>query len=84
MIKARVRIRSRSTAMSKSIVKSLEPDNAEMKGLNILTRATANYVSFSIVFDGRIETFISTLDDLLRCVQAADATIGMISKNKAS
>jgi len=70
--------------MSKSIVKSLEPDNAEMKGLNILTRATANYVSFSIVFDGRIETFISTLDDLLRCVQAADATIGMISKNEAS
>jgi len=70
--------------MSKSIVKSLEPDNAEMKGLNILTRATANYMSFSIVFDGRIETFISTLDDLLRCVQAADATIGMISKNEAS
>ncbi|TMI37892.1 hypothetical protein E6H26_02075 [Candidatus Bathyarchaeota archaeon] len=70
--------------MSKSIVKSLEPDNAEMKGLNILTRATANYVSFSIVFDGRIETFISTLDDLLRCVQAADSTLGMISKNEAS
>src|SRR2546428_10916556 len=84
LIKARVRIRSRSTAMSKSIVKSLEPDNAEMKGLNILTRAAANYVSFSIVFDGRIETFIFTLDDLLRCVQAADATLGMISKNKAS
>jgi len=70
--------------MSKSIVKSLEPDNAEMKGLNILTRATANYMSFSIVFDGRIETFISTLDDLLRCVQAADSTLGMISKNEAS
>ena len=70
--------------MSKSIVKSLEPDNAEMKGLNILTRATANYLSFSIVFDGRIETFISTLDDLLRCVQAADSTLGMISKNEAS
>ncbi|TMI35234.1 hypothetical protein E6H25_05845 [Candidatus Bathyarchaeota archaeon] len=70
--------------MSKSIVKSLEPDNAEMKGLNILTRATANYVSFSIVFDGRIETFISTLDDLLRCVQAADSTLGMISKKEAS
>src|SRR5207247_6060411 len=66
LIKARVSIRSRSTAMSKSIVKSLEPDNAEMKGLNILTRATANYVSFSIVFDGRIETFISTLDEIGR------------------
>ncbi|HEX9196903.1 MAG TPA: KEOPS complex subunit Pcc1 [Candidatus Bathyarchaeia archaeon] len=77
-------MRSRSRAMSKSIVKSLEPDNAEMKGLNILTRAAANYVTFSIVFDGRIETFISTLDDLLRCVQAADATLGMIGKNKAS
>ena len=70
--------------MSKSIVKSLEPDNAEMKGLNILTRATANYMSFSIVFDGRIETFISTLDDLLRCVQAADSTLAMISKKEAS
>jgi hypothetical protein len=70
--------------MSESIVKSLEPDNAEMKGLDIATRATAKYASFSITYDGRIETFISTLDDLLRCVQAADATLGMIRKTKAS
>jgi hypothetical protein len=53
-----------------------------MKDLRIRSRATRNGAFFSIAYDGRIETFISTLDDLLRCVQAADATLGIIKNNK--
>jgi hypothetical protein len=55
-----------------------------MKGLRITSRATPTNASFQIDFTGRIETFISTLDDLLRCVQAANATLGIMKKNKAS
>jgi hypothetical protein len=70
--------------MAKTIMESVEPDNAKMKGLTITSRATPTNASFRIVYSGRIETFISTLDDLLRCVQAANATLGIIRKNKAS
>jgi hypothetical protein len=70
--------------MSKSFVECLEPDNTGMKDLKVVSRATSNNATFSIVFAGRIETFISTLDDLLRCIQAANATLEMIMRNKAS
>jgi hypothetical protein len=30
-----------------------------------------SYARFTIQYDGRIETFISTMEDLLRCIQAA-------------
>jgi len=70
--------------MAKSIIQCVEPDNSEMKGLTITSRATPTNASFQIDFTGRIETFISTLDDLLSCVQAANATLGIVKKNKAS
>ena len=69
--------------MSRSIVDCVKPDNANMKDLTITTRATRNSASLSVVYAGRIETFISTLDDLLRCIQAAKATLGIIRKNRA-
>jgi hypothetical protein len=70
--------------MAKTIIESVEPDNTKMTGLTIRSRATPTEASFHIRYSGRIETFISTLDDLLRCVQAANATLGIIRKNKAS
>jgi hypothetical protein len=69
--------------MAKTIIESVEPDN-KMKDLTITSRATPTNASFHISYTGRIETFISTLDDLLRCVQAANATLEIIRKNKAS
>jgi len=69
--------------MAKTIIESVQPDN-KMNGLTITSRAMPTNASFHISYMGRIETFISTLDDLLRCVQAANATLGIIRKNKAS
>jgi hypothetical protein len=84
VIKARVKIRVASQRAARSLVECVEPDNAKMKGLTITSRATPNDASFHISCSGRIETFISTLDDLLRCIQAANATLGMIKKKQAS
>jgi hypothetical protein len=84
MIEARLKIRAMSQRAVRSLVECVEPDNVEMKGLNITSHATRNSASFHISWSGRIETFISTLDDLLRCVQAANATLGMIKKKQAS
>jgi hypothetical protein len=53
-----------------------------MKGLVVKGHASVREASFTISFDGRIETFISTLDDLLRCIQAASATLSTINRHK--
>jgi hypothetical protein len=70
--------------MAKTIIESVEPDNTKMTGLTITSRASPTNATFRITYTGRIETFISTLDDLLRCIQAANATLEIIKKNRAS
>jgi len=84
MIKARIRILVPSRDMAASIVQSIEPDNVGMKDLRIESRISAKNVCFTITHSGKIETFISTLDDVLRCIQAARSTLHGIVKEKPS
>ena len=84
MIKARIRIRVSSRDMAASIAQSIEPDNIGMEGLKMEPRISAKNVYFTITHSGKIETFISTLDDVLRCIQAARSTLHGIVKDKTS
>ena len=84
MIKARIRIRVTSRDLAASIAQSIEPDNIGMKDLRIEPRISAKNAYFTITHSGKIETFISTLDDVLRCVQAARSTLHRIVKEKQS
>jgi len=70
--------------MAESIVQSIEPDNIGMEGLKIEPRISAENVYVTIKHAGKIETFISTLDDVLRCIQAARSTLHGIVKVKTS
>src|SRR5439155_1125957 len=49
----------------------------------ISTRATEQLVQKGVNL-GKIETFISTLDDVLRCIQAARSTLDGIVKDKTN
>ena len=84
MIKARIRIRVTSRDMAASIAQSIEPDNIGMKDLRIEPRISAKNAYFTITHSVKIETFISTLDDVLRCVQAAKSTLHKIVKENPS
>jgi len=84
MIKARIRINVPSRDMAASIVQSIEPDNVGMKDLRIESRISAKNAYFTITHSGKIETFISTLDDVLRCIQAARSTLHGIVREKPS
>lgn len=84
MIKARIRIRVPSRDMAASIIQSIEPDNVGMKDLRIDSRTSAKNAYFTITHSGKIETFISTLDDVFRCIQAARSTLQGIVKEKPS
>lgn len=84
MIKARIRISVTGRDMAESIVQSIEPDNTGMEGLKIEPRVSTENAYFTITHSGKIETFISTLDDVLRCIQAARSTLHGIVKEKPS
>lgn len=84
MIKARIRIGVPSRDVAASIVQSIEPDNVGMKDLTIDSRVSVKNAYFTIAHSGKIETFISTLDDVLRCIQAARSTLHGIVKEKPS
>ena len=78
MIDATLRLGTKNERVSRPLVQAVEPDNEEV-GLTITGRATRRDATFQILFDGKIETFISTLDDLIQCVQAAERTLNSIS-----
>ncbi len=82
MITATVKVKVSDAAMARSLIKSVEPDNVNMKGLTVNGRASAKRASFNISYNGKIETFISTLEDMLRCIQAAEGILQKITKNK--
>ena len=79
MITANIKISTPNKATSKSLLASVQPDNLNMKGLVVKGKVADRNASFSLKFDGKIETFIFTLDDLLRCLQAAKETLEKVS-----
>jgi hypothetical protein len=79
MITAQIKMATTNKATSRSLVASVQPDNLDMKGLKVKGKALDRSASFSLEFDGKIETFIFTLDDLLRCLQAAKETLEKVS-----
>ena len=82
MIKAKIRVAADSMEMSRSIIRSVDPDNAGLKGLNVRSKALSKNAYLTMSFDGAVETFISSLDDLLRCIQVARATLKTLSKDE--
>jgi hypothetical protein len=79
VIRAQIKISTPNKVTSRSLVASVQPDNLNMKGLTVKGRALDRTASFTLEFGGKIETFIFTLDDLLRCLQAAKETLTKVS-----
>jgi len=79
VIRAQIKIPTPNKATSRSLVESVQPDNLNMKGLTVKGKTSDRSASFSLEFGGKIETFIFTLDDLLRCLQAAKETLEKVS-----
>jgi len=79
VIRAEIKISTPNKVTSRSLVASVQPDNLNMKGLKVRGKALDRSASFTLEFGGKIETFIFTLDDLLRCLQAAKETLEKVS-----
>ncbi len=67
---------------AEAIARAVSPDNIEApKGLFIETRAVGKSVKTYIKYSGgRVETFQSTIDDLLSCISTAEKTVSTVGK----
>jgi tRNA threonylcarbamoyladenosine modification (KEOPS) complex Pcc1 subunit len=65
---------------AEAIVNAVSPDNFKAPiGLAIKTERTVNRVITKIKTDGKLSTFIATIDDLLFCVSTAEKMLRTIT-----
>jgi len=67
--------------IAKAVAEAVSPDNFKTpKGLSIETRWKDGRVITLIRFDGKLPTFIATIDDLLSCTATAEKTLQTAKK----
>ena len=81
MIRAKLKLNVQNHELASSLMRAVEPDN-QLPHLRIIGTTKSDFLTFRLEFDGGIETFISTLDDMLRCLQAAMETLDTIEKRE--
>lgn len=65
-----------SSRVARAVAKALEPDNLRLPdGLSVSTVASGKKVVSSVNLDGRMETLLATIDDLLACAITAEAML---------
>lgn len=76
MDKAVVGIDYESPTKARAVALALAPDNlTSPRGLKVFTRADGSAFEATIESSLELETFIATLDDLLRCLQTAERSL---------
>jgi hypothetical protein len=66
---------------ARSIMEAISPDNLDApEGIKIDAKVDENILKVSITCSRDIGSLLSTVDDLLSCVQAAESAINKIEK----
>ena len=64
-----------------ALANAVSPDNFKTPtGLTIKTERKNNYVITEVKTEGKLATFIATIDDLLFCVSTAEKTLRIVTK----
>jgi len=75
-MRARVICTYESDPASRAIAAALGPDNIQApKGVKINTAARGKTLVTTLEVDGRIETLLATLEDLLSCTSTAESIL---------
>ena len=66
-----------------AIANAVSPDNFKTpKGLTIKTERKNNHVLTEVKTEGKLATFIATIDDLLFCVSTAEKTLHTVKARR--
>lgn len=71
-LRARVRCFYSEDKKAEAVARALSPDNIVGEGMKIKTVKRGKEVVTTIEMEGRIETLLATLDDLLACTEVAE------------
>ena len=77
--KTTITIEYRDTETALSIQKSITPDNIDLPdGTHILVTVVDSTLEIEVLSERSIGSLVSTLDDLLSCIQAGEKALGEI------
>lgn len=77
---AEISIQYSSARFARSVMQSLEPDNKLSSGRTKITaRVHGKVLNVAIKNCERIETLQATIQDIFRCIRAAESSLGKIA-----
>jgi len=75
-MKAKIRLSFSNSKEAEAVSKALQPDDAETPSyLKVETISKGRYVESNIVCEGKLETLISTVDDILGSIVMVKKTL---------
>jgi tRNA threonylcarbamoyladenosine modification (KEOPS) complex Pcc1 subunit len=81
MYETEIRVRYRSTSLAKSITKALSPDDEATRGrVRVSSQAKGRTLYVSVTGADHIETLQATLQDIFRCIHAAETSLTRLEK----
>jgi len=82
-LEAKIKLSYKNEREAEAVAKAVSPDNVEVPpGLLVNTVRRGSKVFTTIECETKLETFISTLDDLLSCVSVAEKTFSVAKEFK--
>ncbi|WP_455278004.1 KEOPS complex subunit Pcc1 [[Eubacterium] cellulosolvens] len=78
-----IKIQHESRKFAESIAKSVTPDNLEAPPNVFVKTQARGKITTSVVKCERLETFITTVDDLLLCIDAAQKTLEEVKTDRS-
>ncbi len=80
-MRATIRLEYEDNAIAAAIAKAVSPDNLKVPaGLIVKTVLENNEVITEISLEGKLATFIATIDDLLESVSTAEKTLHVVRR----
>jgi hypothetical protein len=80
-LEATITLEYRDAKTAGAIANSVSPDNFKTPlGLSIKTASKGSRVLTEVKAEGKLSTFIATIDDLLFCVSTAEKTLRAVTK----
>jgi len=75
-MKAKIRVSFSNSREAEAVSKALQPDDAEAPSyLKVSTVPKGRYVESDIICEGKLETLISTIDDILGSIVMVKRTL---------
>ncbi len=67
--------------MAKAVAAAVSPDNLKTpENMTVTTALDGKVVTTELASEGKIASFIATIDDLLSCIKVAEKTLRTIQK----